>query len=51
MNNIKKIFGRVVEREPKFKKMPFKIVKVNVNIDTKLQSILLNHYLSTPYKK
>lgn len=50
-NKIKKVWDFIFKIDPNFQKIPLKISRKNVNIDTELQSFYLNHFLSALYEK
>lgn len=49
-NKIQKIWDFIFKIDPNFQKIPLRITRKNVNIDTNLQAVLLSHFLSMPYE-
>ena len=46
MNKIKKIWEFIFRHDPSLKNIPLHIVRRSVTVDTKIQKILLNKFLS-----
>lgn len=51
MKTLKFGLNHIFKNSPIFQEKPLKIVNNDVNIDSKIQRILLNHFISTTYKK